>query len=184
MFNEAQLSLTGYVATEPRTRSTTNGSLQTSMRVAWTPRWLDRATGEWTDGNTNYLTVLCWRRLATNVATCMRKGDPVVVKGKLTVREYEGKDGVSRTAVEVDASSVGHDLSRGVAVFQRTRRAPDGTAAMIGAGSPGGPVPPAGMVPPGGEDTGLDEAALAALMAGAPAGDGPAGDPEPVPEPV
>jgi single-strand DNA-binding protein len=53
----------------------------------------------------------------------------VLVRGRLRVREYEGKDGSRGTETEVDASSIGHDLSRGVAHFSRTRRAPGETAA-------------------------------------------------------
>jgi single-strand DNA-binding protein len=122
MLNDAQVSLTGYVATQPFTRTVkTTGAMNCTMRVAWTPRRQDRVTGEWVDGNTSYVTVICWRKLATNVAICVRKGDPVVVKGRLSVRPYDDKEGVPRLAVEVDASSVGHDLSRGVASFQRVR---------------------------------------------------------------
>ena len=128
MSNDAQVSLTGYVATQPKYRTVGNGAGVVSMRVAWTTRYIDRGTGEWVDGNTSYVTVSCWRKLADNVALCLRKGDPVVVKGRLSVRPYE-KDGIPRTEVDVDASSVGHDLSRGVASFQRTRRAPGETAA-------------------------------------------------------
>ena len=128
MSNDAQVSLTGYVATQPKYRTVGNGAGVVSMRVAWTTRYVDRGTGEWVDGNTSYVTVSCWRKLADNVALCLRKGDPVVVKGRLSVRPYE-KDGIPRTEVDVDASSVGHDLSRGVASFQRTRRAPGETAA-------------------------------------------------------
>jgi single-strand DNA-binding protein len=121
MLNEAHISLTGYVATQPVTKQIGTGTTNLTMRVAWTPRWQDRVTGEWVDGNTSYVTVICWRRLAGNVATCLRKGDPVVVKGRLSVRTFDGKDGAPRTVVEIDASSVGHDLSRGVATFQRVR---------------------------------------------------------------
>lgn len=149
MLNEAQISLTGYVATQPLTRTVGNGALNLTMRVAWTPRRQDRVTGEWVDGNTSYVTVICWRKLASNVAICLRKGDPVVVKGRLSVRTYD-KDGVTRTVVEVEASSVGHDLSRGVAQFQRVRpqtgmtasefaaaHAADGQSAGTGSGSEG-----------------------------------------------
>ncbi|HUZ54715.1 MAG TPA: single-stranded DNA-binding protein [Streptosporangiaceae bacterium] len=121
MLNEAQISLTGYVATQPVTRQVKPGVSNVSMRVAWTPRRQDRVTGEWVDGNTSYVTVICWRKLGTNVAICVRKGDPVVVKGRLSVRPYADKEGVPRISVEVDANSVGHDLSRGVASFQRVR---------------------------------------------------------------
>jgi single-strand DNA-binding protein len=163
MINEAVVSLTGYVATQPRWRETSTGTPNITMRVAWTPRRIDRSTGEWADGNTSYVTVICWRKLADNVATCLRKGDPVVVKGRLSVRAYDDKDGVSRIAVEVDASSVGHDLSRGVAQFQRTRpptgRTADEYAAELEAGG-GGDA--GAMAAPG-------EAGLAAAASG-PAG--------------
>jgi single-strand DNA-binding protein len=119
--NDAHVSLTGYVATQPVTRTVNSGATNTSMRVAWTPRRQDRVTGEWADGNTSYVTVICWRKLATHAAMSLRKGDPVVVRGRLSIRSYEDKNGLSRTAVEVEASTVGHDLSRGVAMFSRTR---------------------------------------------------------------
>jgi single-strand DNA-binding protein len=121
MINEAQVFLAGYVAREPRFRITTRGISSVSLRVACTPRWVDRESGEWTDGETSFVTVLCWRTLADNVAKCLHKGEPVLVKGRLHVRPYE-KDGVSRLAVEIEATSVGHDLARGVASFQRPRR--------------------------------------------------------------
>jgi single-strand DNA-binding protein len=141
--NEAQVSLTGYVATQPQVRTTPSGALNVSMRVAWTPRKQDRMTGEWVDGNTSYVTVICWRKLASNAGVSVRKGDPVVVKGRLSIREFDDKQGVRRTAVEVEASSVGHDLSRGVAQFQRVRpqtgmTAVEFAAAQAGAGVPGG----------------------------------------------
>lgn len=172
MVNEAQLSLTGYVASDPRSRETRNGTQQVSMRVAWTPRWVNRESGEWSDGTTSFLTVICFRRLAANVATCIRRGDPVVVKGRLSVRPYEDKDGNSRLAVEVDATSVGHDLSRGVAHFQRTRGdQPLLTPAGQAAGGPAdgfGPAQPGsgdGMGTLGLDGLGvIDDDAIAALL--------------------
>lgn len=119
--NEAQVCLTGYVATQPVTKTVKSGAINMSMRVAWTPRRQDRVSGEWVDGNTSYVTVICWRKLATNAGICVRKGDPVIVKGRLSIRTYEDKQGAQRIAVEIEANSVGHDLSRGVAQFQRVR---------------------------------------------------------------
>jgi single-strand DNA-binding protein len=121
MFNDAHISMTGYVATQPLLGQTRTGIPNVRMRVAWTPRRMDRATGEWVDTATSFLTVMMYRKLAENVATCVRKGDPVVVHGRFTIRTYEDKNGVERTAVEVDATSVGHDLTRGVSQFQRVR---------------------------------------------------------------
>lgn len=158
--NEAHVSLTGFVATEPRTRTVSEGVQNLSMRVAWTPRWLDRATGEWTDGGTSYATVTCWRKLADNAAVCLRKGDPVVVKGRLSVRSYVDKQGVQRVTVDVDATSVGHDLSRGVAMFRRTRPATGRTAAEAAEAESAG----AGLGGPDGAGLGgLDGAGLGGL---------------------
>jgi len=129
MLNEAQIGLTGYVATQPMTKTLKSGVPNVSMRVAWTPRRQDRVTGEWVDVNTSYINVTCWRKLAANVAVCLRTGDPVIVIGKLSIRSYEDKDGIRRIAADVDASTIGHDLSRGVSTFQRVRPQTGMTAA-------------------------------------------------------
>jgi single-strand DNA-binding protein len=127
MINDAQVFLSGYVAKEPKYRITSSGHAAVTLRVGYTPRRVDRESGEWMDGATSFVTVVCWRTLAQNVATCLRKGEPVLVRGRLQVRPYE-KDGQARLAVEIEASSVGHDLARGVANFQRARRSPGETA--------------------------------------------------------
>ena len=129
MINDANIDLAGFVVSEPSFKRLATGTSTAKLRVAYTERRLNRETGEWGDGPTSFVTVLCWRALADNVAMCLRKGEPVLVRGRLRVREYEGKDGSRGTETEIDASSVGHDLSRGVAHFSRTRRAPGETAA-------------------------------------------------------
>jgi single-strand DNA-binding protein len=127
MINEAQVFLAGYVATEPTCRTTTRGKLEAHMRVGYTPRRMDRDTGEWADGPTSFVSVKCWGKLADNVAVCLRKGEPVVVMGRIQVRPYE-KDGAQRLSVDVYATSIGYDLVRGVARFSRTRPSTGETA--------------------------------------------------------
>jgi single-strand DNA-binding protein len=173
MINDAQVFLSGYVAREPKYRITSSGHAAVTLRVGYTPRRVDRESGEWMDGATSFVTVVCWRALAQNVATCLRKGEPVLVRGRLQVRPYE-KDGQSRLAVEVEASSVGHDLARGVANFQRARRQPGetalGRAGLAGdAGLPGGAGLADGTGPSDGD--GLSGAAPSGTPAGA-AGNG------------
>lgn len=143
MLYEAHVSLTGYVATQPVTRLVKEGVTNVTMRVAWTPRRQDRVSGEWLDGNTSYASVICWRKLATNAAVSLRKGDPVTLQGRLSVREFEDKEGRARTAVEIDASSIGHDLTRGVATFQRVRPQTGMTASEFAASRNGGEREPA-----------------------------------------
>jgi len=82
MINDAQVFLSGYVARDPRFRITASGISNVSLRVAYTPRRVDKETGEWTDGTTSFVSVVCWRTLADNVARCLHKGEPVLVKGR------------------------------------------------------------------------------------------------------
>src|SRR5215831_10462441 len=129
MINDSHIDLAGFVASEPAFRRIAGGTSTAKLRVAYTERRFNRETDEWGDGPTSFVTVLCWRTLADNVAVCLRKGEPVLVRGRLRVRDYQDKEGSPRSVTEVEASSVGHDLSRGVAHFSRTRRAPGETAA-------------------------------------------------------
>lgn len=121
MINEAYFSVTGYVATEPKFLFTRGGVPTLTMRVGWTPRKLDRSTGDWADEPSSFATVTCFRKVAENAASCLRKGDPVVVKGTLRIREYEDQAGTKRTSADVVADSIGHDLSRGTSAFTKSR---------------------------------------------------------------
>lgn len=112
------LTLTGLVATTPRNITTAEGIEITSFRLATNQRKFDRATGKWTDGETNWYTVSSFRGLASNVAASVRKGDRVVVHGKLRIRDWENTDR-SGTTVEVEAVIIGHDLTYGTASYIR-----------------------------------------------------------------
>ena len=163
MFNEAQISVVGYVASEPEYVEVGQGIPKLTMRVAWTTRRREPSTGEWVDANTSFVRVTCWRRLADNLATCLRKGDPVLLRGRLDVRPFVGKDGQRRISVDVDANTLGLDLSRGVAGFRRVWEKSARTADEVAAGENGD----------GGE--GSDDAVLAAVADEelTPAADGP-----------
>jgi single-strand DNA-binding protein len=129
MINEAQVFVAGYVATQPTFRTTSRGKPEAQMRVGYTPRRQNWETGEWSDGPSSFVSVKCWGRLANNVAVCLRKGEPVVVMGRVQVRTYESKNGTERLSVDVYASSIGYDLARGVARFSRIRPSSGETAA-------------------------------------------------------
>lgn len=125
MANEATFSVTGYVATPPKSGYTKDGTRTLYMRVGWTPRRMDKRTGDWTDQPTSFVSVTCYRKVAENAAACLRRGDPIVLKGTLRVREY-GED--KRVTVDVSAESIGHDLSRGVTIFKKSSEQLEQTA--------------------------------------------------------
>lgn len=95
-----------------------------SFRLACTPRRYNRRTDTWSDGLTQWYTVTAWRALADNCAASLRRGDPVVVHGRLETRTYVNANNVEVLGFEIDAIHVGHDLSRGTTAFTRAQRDP------------------------------------------------------------
>lgn len=98
------------------------GARVASFRVACTPRKFNRRTETWSDGQTQWYTVSAWRALADSCVASLRRGDPVVVHGRLEHRLYVNNAGVEVLSLEIDAITVGHDLSRGTSRFTRTPR--------------------------------------------------------------
>ncbi|GBE65099.1 single-stranded DNA-binding protein [Mycobacterium sp. MFM001] len=78
------------------------------------------ADGTWEPGNSLFVTVNCWGRLVTGVGASLRKGSAVIVVGHVHTSEYEDRDGIRRSTLEMRATSVGPDLSRCIAHVEKT----------------------------------------------------------------
>lgn len=114
------ITVRGYVATEVRLTLAQSGLPITGFRMCSTERRFDRETGAWVDGHTNWYSVSMFRQLATNAGASIKKGDRVIVSGRLKVRPWINADGRTGTSVEIDADTAGHDLMWGTANFRRT----------------------------------------------------------------
>ncbi|PZG29595.1 single-stranded DNA-binding protein, partial [Spongiactinospora gelatinilytica] len=119
--NDIQITINGHVVAAPRLYTFSDGSRVTSLRVCTTSRYFDKRTSEWRDGEKIFFAVRCWRALADNVAQSIRMGQPVVVHGRLRIREF-GPEGERRFMAEVEATSVGHDLRWGIGTFSKPPR--------------------------------------------------------------
>lgn len=108
------MHVVGNVVADPELRFTPGGAAVCNFRVASTPRTLDRATNEWKDGDTLFLSVSVWRQQAENVAETIRRGDRVIVVGRLGQRHYE-KDGERKSSYEIQADDVGPALKNATA---------------------------------------------------------------------
>lgn len=135
--NETYVTLCGWLGGDVTLREA-GGAPVATFRVASTPRRFQRRTGTWEDGDTQWYRVNAWRALAENCDRSLRRGDPVVVHGKLSARVWTSKAGVEVTTFEVEAAFVGHDLNRGTSAFQRRK---PGAVTPVGEQSP----PPADM---------------------------------------
>lgn len=122
--NESFVTVIGNVVADPISRPTkATGKPFASFRVASTTRRWDADSKAFVDGNTNYVNVIAFNALGANVMASLAKGHPVIVYGRLRVNQWTTQDGQNRTSVEVDAYSVGHDLSRGQTAISRADRA-------------------------------------------------------------
>ncbi|MGW4892340.1 single-stranded DNA-binding protein [Kitasatospora sp. NPDC004240] len=125
--NETQVTMIGNVGSPVNYTATADGVPVANFRLAATGRRFDRTKDGWVDGETQWVTVVAWRALAANVVSSLNKGDPVVVSGRLRVREWDEGE-VRRSRVEIDARSVGHDLGRGTSAFRWAVRGREGGA--------------------------------------------------------
>jgi single-strand DNA-binding protein len=114
------LTLTGVVATDPQCRTTTGGVEMTSFRLASSQRRFDRAAQRWVDADTNWYSVTAFRHLAAHSGRSLAKGDRVIVVGRLRIRRWEQAER-SGSSVDVEADTIGHDLSWGTATYSRAR---------------------------------------------------------------
>ncbi|WP_018773389.1 single-stranded DNA-binding protein [Arthrobacter sp. 131MFCol6.1] len=130
------ITVRGFVASEIRSATTPGGVATASFRLGATERRYDRGSSTWVDGNTNWFTVQGYRQLAGNIGCSIKKGQRVIVVGRLKMRSWE-KDGRVYHDAEINAESVGHDLMWGSANF--TRSAGAGSQTTAGPGSPGAP---------------------------------------------
>jgi single-strand DNA-binding protein len=132
---DTQITLIGNLVDDPQLRYTPTGQAVANFRVASTPRFLDKTTNEWKDGDSLFLSCNVWRQAAENVAESLQRGMRVIVTGRLRQRSYETKEGEKRTVYEIEVDEVGPSLRNASAKVARSSRA---TGAPSGSGGQGG----------------------------------------------
>ncbi|MDO4888023.1 MAG: single-stranded DNA-binding protein [Actinomycetaceae bacterium] len=123
MSNETYVTVRGFVGADPMVFSNGGGGRTAIVRVGVTPRSRNRQTQQYEDGPTAWYSVRCFGDLADNVAQTIRTGAPVLVRGRLTQRTWQGRDGVERVEMAIIADSLGLELSTVAATYAKSRRA-------------------------------------------------------------
>jgi single-strand DNA-binding protein len=131
------ITLIGNLVDDPELRFTPNGQAVAKFRIASTPRFMDKATNEWKDGESLFLTCNVWRQAAENCAESLQRGMRVIVSGRLKQRSYETKEGEKRTVFEVEVDEVGPSLRSATAKVVKAARGPGGGGGGAGFGSGG-----------------------------------------------
>ena len=133
---DTQITIVGNLVADPEIRYTPTGQAVANFRIASTPRWQDRQSGEWKDGDSLFLSCNVWRQAAENVAESLQRGMRVIVQGRLKQRSYETKEGEKRTVYEVEVDEVGPSLRNASAKVTKTQRS-GGTGGFGGGGGGG-----------------------------------------------
>jgi single-strand DNA-binding protein len=134
---DTTITIIGNLVNDPELRYTPTGQAVATFRVASTPRYMDRQTNEWKDGDSLFLSCNVWRQAAENVAESLQRGMRVIVSGRLRQRSYETKEGEKRTVYEVEVDEVGPSLRNASAKVNRTARSGAGASGGFGGGQSG-----------------------------------------------
>lgn len=126
--NDTTLTIVGNLVDDPELRFTPSGQPVARFRIASTPRYFDKASNAWKDGDSLFLTVNVWRQAAENVAESLTRGARAIVTGRLRQRSYETKEGEKRTVYELEADEVGVSLRNATAKVSKVTRTSGGQA--------------------------------------------------------
>lgn len=122
MAGDTVITLVGNLVEDPNLRFTPSGQAVANFRIASTPRWFDRDTQEWKDGDSLFLTCNVWRQMAESCAESLARGMRVIVQGRLKQRSYETKAGEKRTVFEIEVDELGPSLKNATAKVTKTQR--------------------------------------------------------------
>ena len=91
--------LAGNLTRDPELRFTQSGVPVANFGLA-----VNRVRSK--DEEVDFFDVTCWRELGETVTNYKKKGDPILVEGRLQYRTYEANDGSKRNKVDVVADNV------------------------------------------------------------------------------
>ena len=102
------VQILGNLARDPELRFTKTGRAVATFTVAATNTYIDSATNE-TKEQTAFINCVAWGKTGEAVSNC-KKGDRLLVNGRIQTRSYEDSNGQKKYVTEVVADFVGKKL--------------------------------------------------------------------------
>lgn len=93
------------LAADPELRFSPGGVAVGNVRLVASSR--KKEGDEWVDDKTCWIDGVCFKQMAENVAEHLRKGDTVVVTGKIQTESWETKEGEKRSKIALVIDSIG-----------------------------------------------------------------------------
>ena len=103
MLNKAQVI--GHLGQDPKITNSQHGTIA-SFSVATTEKGYTTRDGTQIPDRTDWHNVVCFGRIADVVKAYLRKGSKVFIEGKMRTRQYESRDGVKRSIMEINADMI------------------------------------------------------------------------------
>ena len=103
-----QVQLLGNLARDAELRFTQNGKAVATFTVAATNTYVDSTTNE-TKEQIAFINCVAWGKTGEAVSNC-KKGDRLLVNGRIQTRSYEDSNGQKKYVTEVVADFVGKKL--------------------------------------------------------------------------
>jgi len=97
--------IVGRLGADPENRYMPNGEQVSSVSVATSDRWRDKASGEMRE-STEWHRVSFFGKLAEISGQYLKKGSLVYIEGKLRSRKYTDKEGIQRSATDIIADTM------------------------------------------------------------------------------
>lgn len=96
--------LIGNLGADPEIRYTQSGTPVVNFRVATTERWKDQSGQQ--QEQTEWHSIVAWRRLAEICGEYLSKGSRVYIEGKLQTRKWQDQNGNDRYTTEIVANEM------------------------------------------------------------------------------
>ena len=96
----------GYIGNEPRITTTKQGVKCAMFSVATTEKGYKKRDGTEIPDRTEWHNVVLWNKQAEFAEKWLHKGDGVIIRGKLSTRQYKDKNGTERTFCEINAEDI------------------------------------------------------------------------------
>lgn len=120
MSDDTIITIAGNLTGDPSLRYTPSGHPVANFTIASTPRFFDKQTSEWKDGETLFVRCSAWRETAENVSESLRTGLRVIAQGRLQARSFEDKEGNRRTSWDLQVDEIGPSLRKATAQVAKT----------------------------------------------------------------
>jgi single-strand DNA-binding protein len=139
------VTIVGNLADDPDLRHTAQSVAVATVRVAVNQRFFNRERNTWDERLDGFFTCNVWRDQAENVAQSLKRGDRVLVTGRLRSRSYEDKEGATKWVTEIEADEICPTLRFAQAPPRKVSRRDEHPVSSPAADADGSPASPAAM---------------------------------------